>query len=64
MKPIKIFKQNTLFETRQALGILAVDNIKVSRAGLDLLKAREEGKISYQEAVQSIVTKAKKYGAR
>ena len=64
MKTVKIFKQNTLFETRQALGILAVDNIKVSRAGLDLLKAREEGKISYQEAVQSIVTKAKKYGTR
>jgi hypothetical protein len=64
MKTVKAFKNNNSFETRQALGILAVDNIKVSKAGLDILKAREEGKISYQEAVQSIVTKAKKYGAR
>ncbi len=47
-------------ETKQALAILSVDNIKVSNFGLDLLKQIEEGKISHQEAVSLIVEKAKR----
>lgn len=64
MKSSKNFVKVNLFETRQAIGILAVDDIKVSNAGLTLLKAREEGHMSYKEAVSFVVTKAKKYGKR
>lgn len=48
--------------TEQAIGILSVDDIKISAAGLALLKAREEGKITYEEAVNAVLERARKYG--
>lgn len=57
----KLIKINS-FEAKQAIGILAVDDIKISNAGLALLKSREEGRITYKAAVSEVVARAKKYG--
>lgn len=43
-KPLKSWSAH------QAIAILAVDNIKVSDFGYDLLRRREEGLITYEEA--------------
>lgn len=47
------------WSARQALAILAVDNIKVSELGRELLQRREEGLISYEQAKQEILSRAK-----
>ncbi|OYO25894.1 hypothetical protein [Janthinobacterium sp. PC23-8] len=53
--------QSTLksWSGRQAIAILAVDNIKVSDFGYEILKRSEEGTISYKEAKEEILAKAK-----
>lgn len=40
--------------SRQAVAILAVDNIKVSDFGHDLLRRREEGLITYEEGREEL----------
>lgn len=54
-------KSRTLksWSARQAVAILAVDNIKVSEFGHELLQRREEGLISYEQAKQEILSRAK-----
>ncbi len=47
------------WSARQAVAILAVDNIKVSQFGHELLRRREEGLISYEQARQEILSRAK-----
>lgn len=44
---------------RHAVAILAVDNIQVSEFGLDVLKRNEEGLISYDEAKEEILLRAR-----
>ena len=44
--------------SKQALSILSVDNIKVDDIGLDLLKRREDGLISYEDAHNEIKKQA------
>lgn len=47
------------WSARQAVAILAVDNIKVSDFGFDMLQRREEGTISYEQAKQEILSRAR-----
>ncbi|WP_205191365.1 antitoxin VbhA family protein [Burkholderia sp. LMG 13014] len=47
------------WSAKQAVDILAVDNIKVSDFGYDLLKRREEGLITYEQAREEIKARAK-----
>ena len=42
---------------RQAVAILAVDNIKVSDFGYDLLRRREEGLITYEQGRAELVAR-------
>ena len=42
------------WSARQAVALLAVDNIKVSDFGYSMLQRREEGTISYEQAKQEI----------
>ncbi|GGH63779.1 hypothetical protein GCM10010975_29930 [Comamonas phosphati] len=49
---------------RQAVAILAVDNIKVSDFGYDLLRRREEGLITYEQAREEIRSRARSMAAR
>ena len=48
------------WSARQAVALLAVDNIKVSDFGYSMLQRREEGTISYEQAKQEILFKSKK----
>ena len=47
------------WSARQAIAILAVDNIKVSAFAYDMLRRSEEGTISYNQAKEAIIAKAK-----
>lgn len=44
---------------KEAVAILAVDNIKLSDFGYDVLKRSEDGLITYQQAKDEILTRAK-----
>ncbi|QDQ26197.1 hypothetical protein FNU76_07405 [Chitinimonas arctica] len=57
-------KSLTSWSARQAVGILAVDNIKLSAFGLDLLKRKEDGLISYDQAREEIRLRAKALAAK
>lgn len=46
------------WSARQAVALLAVDNIKVSDFGYSMLQRREEGTISYEQAKQEILSRA------
>ncbi|WP_316866751.1 antitoxin VbhA family protein [Ralstonia mannitolilytica] len=50
--------------SRQAVAILAVDNIKVSDFGYDLLRRREEGLITYEQAREKIRERGKELTAK
>jgi len=56
-KPLKTWA------ARQAVAILAVDNIKVSDFGYDLLRRREEGLITYEQAREEIRSRARSMAA-
>lgn len=47
------------WSARHAVAILAVDNIQLSEFGLDVLKRNEEGLISYDEAKEEILLRAR-----
>lgn len=47
------------WSARQAVALLAVDNIKVSDFGYSMLQRREEGTISYEQAKQEILSRAR-----
>lgn len=47
------------WSSKQAVAILAVDNIKISDFGVDLLKRKEDGLISYDEAREEIKARAR-----
>ncbi|WP_343583475.1 hypothetical protein [Herbaspirillum sp.] len=49
---------------RQAVAILAVDNIKVSDFGYDLLRRREEGLITYEQGMAELVVRGHAIAAR
>ncbi|WP_143279629.1 hypothetical protein [Burkholderia cenocepacia] len=49
---------------RQAVAILAVDNIKVPDFGYDLLRRREEGLITYEEGKAELVARGHEMAAR
>ncbi|GAA0815376.1 hypothetical protein SAMD00023378_1626 [Ralstonia sp. NT80] len=49
---------------RQAVAILAVDNIKVSDFGYDLLRRREEGLITYEQGRAELVARGHAMAAR
>jgi len=47
------------WSARQAVAILAVDNIKLSHFGYDVLKRNEDGLITYQQAKEEVLKRAK-----
>jgi len=47
------------WSSKQAVAILAVDNIKVSDYGLDVLKRIEDGLITHAQAREEIVRRAR-----
>ena len=47
----------------QALAILAVDDIRPSKAGLKLLHAVDSGEMTIEEANEAIKVRAREYGA-
>lgn len=47
------------WSAKQAVAILAVDNIKLSNFGYDVLKRSEDGRLTYQQAKDEIVSRAK-----
>lgn len=52
------------WSSKQAVAILAVDNIKVSDFGVDLLKRREEGLVTYDQAREEIRARARVLAAK
>ena len=50
------------WSSKQAVAILAVDNIKLSEFGVDLLKRKEEG--SYDQAREEIRARARAMAAK
>lgn len=55
-------RKNAVFKSwsaRQAEAILAVDNIKISGSGRDVLRRYDEGHISYDEAKDEILRMAR-----
>jgi hypothetical protein len=47
--------------SQQAVAILAVDDIRISPAGLVLMRALDAGTMTHSEAIQSIKKRAAKY---
>ena len=47
------------WSARQAVAILAVDNIKLSNFGYDILKRNEDGLITYQQAKEEVLNRAR-----
>ena len=47
--------------SQQAVAILAVDDIRISPAGVVLMRALDAGTITHNEAIQSIKKRAAKY---
>jgi len=47
------------WNARQAVAILAVDNIKLSNFGYDVLKRNEDGLITYQQAKEEVLNRAR-----
>lgn len=47
------------WSARQAVAILAVDNIKLSNFGYDVLKRNEDGLITYQQAKEEVLNRAR-----
>ncbi len=52
------------WSSKQAVAILAVDNIKLSDFGVDLLKRKEEGLVSYEQAREEIRARARAMAAK
>lgn len=52
------------WSSKQAVAILAVDNIKLSDFGVDLLKRKEEGLVSYDQAREEIRARARAMAAK
>lgn len=52
------------WSSKQAVAILAVDNIKLSEFGVDLLKRKEEGLVSYDQAREEIRARARAMAAK
>lgn len=52
------------WSSKQAVAILAVDNIKVSDFGVDLLKRKEDGLVSYEQAREEIRARARAMAAK
>lgn len=48
----------------QALAILTVDNIRLSKAGMELFTAVDTGEMTIAEAKEAIKTRARAYGSR
>lgn len=47
------------WSAKQAVAILAVDDVQLSTFGQDVLKRNEEGLISYEEAKEEILQRAR-----
>ncbi len=47
------------WNARQAVAMLAVDNIKLSNFGYDVLKRNEDGLITYQQAKEEVLNRAR-----
>lgn len=45
--------------SKEAVAILAVDNVKLSSFGYDVLKRNEDGIISYEQAKEEILSRAR-----
>ena len=54
MKP-----QLKTWRAKQAVAILAVDNIKLSNFGYSVLQRNEDGLISYEQAKEEVLNRAK-----
>ena len=52
------------WSARQALAILAVDNLVVSEEGLQLLKAVDQGLMTHDEAIEATLQRAAHYASR
>lgn len=50
--------------SRQALAILAVDDIRPSSAGVALLRSIDSGAITRTQAIQSVIERARLYANR
>ena len=53
--------QELSWSSRQALAILAVDNIRPSEEAIALMRAIDAGKITHEQAIQSLLEKARRY---
>lgn len=47
--------------TDQALAILAVDDIHPSQDGIALMRAMDQGSVTYEQAIAAILDRAKRY---
>lgn len=47
------------WSSMQAVAILAVDNIRVSEFGHDVLKRKEDGLVTFEEPKKEILTRAR-----
>jgi hypothetical protein len=47
------------WSSKQAVAILAVDNITLSDFGYDVLKRNEDGLITYEQAKEEILSRAR-----
>jgi len=56
---MKVQKSLRTWSARQAIAILAVDNIKVSDFGYDVLRRKEQGLLTYEEAKKEILDRAR-----
>ena len=52
------------WQANQAVAILAVDNIRVSAFGMDLLRRNEAGELSYEQGLEAIRQKARALAAK
>ncbi|WP_139236797.1 antitoxin VbhA family protein [Rugamonas rubra] len=52
------------WSARQAVAILAVDNIKLDAVGFDLLRRKEEGIITYEQAREEVRVQARAFAKK